>query len=302
MGIDRAAGAACGRTLSRSPMAPAASTRERTHATVARLAREGDVKPAAHLTCVAASRREIDAIVQGYWDVGVRHIVALRGDPQEGLGAKFWPHPDGYANSLRPRRRHQAHRRFRNLGLGLPRRPSRKPLARRRHRCAEGQDRRGRQSRDHAILFRERDLSALSRQGCAPAASTSRSCPASCRCRTSSRPRASPKRRGPACRNGSPTVSRALTMIRRRGGSSRRRSPPNRCFDLVDRGVRDFHFYTMNRADLVYAICHLLGRAAETRTKGRLNDPKSSMARRPARLSSMLRGRKSSCSTAPWAR
>src|SRR3546814_2311163 len=56
------------------------STRERTHATVARIAKESPVPPAAHLTCVEASREEIDAVARAYWDAGVRHIVALRGD------------------------------------------------------------------------------------------------------------------------------------------------------------------------------------------------------------------------------
>ena len=59
------------------------STRERTHATVERIVKETDLTPAAHLTCVGASRDEIDAIARDYWDAGVRHIVALRGDPPE---------------------------------------------------------------------------------------------------------------------------------------------------------------------------------------------------------------------------
>ncbi len=75
------------------------STRERTHATVARLLRETAVKPAAHLTCVGATREEVDEVARDYWDVGVRHIVALRGDPQGGLGSAYAPTPGGYANS-----------------------------------------------------------------------------------------------------------------------------------------------------------------------------------------------------------
>jgi methylenetetrahydrofolate reductase (NADPH) len=59
------------------------STRERTHATVERILKETALTPAAHLTCVGATRSEIDSIAQGYWDLGVRHIVALRGDPPE---------------------------------------------------------------------------------------------------------------------------------------------------------------------------------------------------------------------------
>jgi methylenetetrahydrofolate reductase (NADPH) len=74
------------------------STRERTHATVARIVRETSIPAAAHLTCVNATRDEVDAIARSYWDVGVRHIVAIRGDPPE-PGAKFTPFPDGYANA-----------------------------------------------------------------------------------------------------------------------------------------------------------------------------------------------------------
>ena len=75
------------------------STRERTHNTVARMVRETNLKPAAHLTCVNATREEIDAVVQSYWDAGVRHIVALRGDPAEGVGHSYRPHPGGYAQT-----------------------------------------------------------------------------------------------------------------------------------------------------------------------------------------------------------
>jgi methylenetetrahydrofolate reductase (NADH) len=74
------------------------STRERTHATVARIVRETSIRAAAHLTCVNATREEVDAIARSYWEVGVRHIVAIRGDPPE-QGAKFAPHPGGYANA-----------------------------------------------------------------------------------------------------------------------------------------------------------------------------------------------------------
>ncbi len=75
------------------------STRERTHATVARLVRETGLVPAAHLTCVGASRGEIAEIADRYWEAGVRHIVALRGDPPPGSGGRFVPRDDGYANA-----------------------------------------------------------------------------------------------------------------------------------------------------------------------------------------------------------
>ena len=71
------------------------STRERTHATVKRIVEETSLKPAAHLTCVGASRGEIDDIVRAYWDAGIRHIVALRGD-MPNMDGPYRPHPDGY--------------------------------------------------------------------------------------------------------------------------------------------------------------------------------------------------------------
>ncbi len=75
------------------------STRERTHRTVTRIATDTDLKPAAHLTCVSATRAEIDEVIRGYQAVGVGHIVALRGDPPEGIGERYTPHPEGYVNA-----------------------------------------------------------------------------------------------------------------------------------------------------------------------------------------------------------
>ncbi len=74
------------------------STRERTHATVVRIRRETHLEPAAHLTCIGAGRAEIDAVARRYWEAGIRHIVALRGDPPTGC-AGYTPHPEGYAHA-----------------------------------------------------------------------------------------------------------------------------------------------------------------------------------------------------------
>lgn len=76
------------------------STRDRTHRTVKRMVEETDLTPAAHLTCVSASKDEVMGVVDDYLDAGVRHIVALRGDPPEGMGAKFTPHPEGFQSSV----------------------------------------------------------------------------------------------------------------------------------------------------------------------------------------------------------
>ncbi len=74
------------------------STRERTHATVKRIVNETNMKPAAHLTCVGASRAQINKVIQGYWDAGVRHIVAIRGD-MPNMEGPYRAHEDGYAST-----------------------------------------------------------------------------------------------------------------------------------------------------------------------------------------------------------
>lgn len=89
-----------------APLAPAfmsvtygagGSTRERTHDTVTAIQAETGIPAAAHLTCVAATRDEVDSVAKSYWDAGIRRIVALRGDPPEGIGQAYTPHPGGYA-------------------------------------------------------------------------------------------------------------------------------------------------------------------------------------------------------------
>jgi len=75
------------------------STRDRTHRTVLRMLKETRLKPAAHLTCVEANRAEVDEVIRDYWDAGIRHIVALRGDPPGQIGGAYTPRADGYANA-----------------------------------------------------------------------------------------------------------------------------------------------------------------------------------------------------------
>lgn len=75
------------------------STRDRTHRTVRRIVEETSMAPAAHLTTVSATRQDVDEVIRGYRDAGVRHIVALRGDPPEGIGQAYQPTPGGYANA-----------------------------------------------------------------------------------------------------------------------------------------------------------------------------------------------------------
>ena len=75
------------------------TTRERTVETVRRIHDDTSLKPVAHLTCVGASRDEVNAVLSDYWAAGVRHILALRGDPPGGVGGRFTPHPQGYRNA-----------------------------------------------------------------------------------------------------------------------------------------------------------------------------------------------------------
>ena len=75
------------------------STRERTHTTVKRIQKETGLKAAAHLTCIGATKAEVDEVIRAYWEAGIRHIVALRGDPPEGVGEPYRPHKDGYENA-----------------------------------------------------------------------------------------------------------------------------------------------------------------------------------------------------------
>jgi methylenetetrahydrofolate reductase (NADPH) len=71
------------------------TTQDRSLETVRRIVSDTSLAPAAHLTCVGAPKAEINAVIQKFWDAGVRHILALRGDPASGVGTKFTPHPDG---------------------------------------------------------------------------------------------------------------------------------------------------------------------------------------------------------------
>lgn len=75
------------------------TTRERTHEQVVRIQQQAGIPAAAHLTCVAATKEEVNEVARHYWEEGIRHIVALRGDPPDGSG-KFVPHPGGYANAV----------------------------------------------------------------------------------------------------------------------------------------------------------------------------------------------------------
>src|SRR5882672_3782542 len=137
------------------------STRDRTHSTVKRIVDETALKPAAHLTCVGAPRAEIDTVIREYWNAGVRHIVALRGDMAASCES-YKAHGDGYQSTaeLVSAIRDCA---FRSQRLRLSRETPGFAVRRMGHCHPETENRRRRDARDHAIRLRLRRLRALSR-------------------------------------------------------------------------------------------------------------------------------------------
>ncbi len=234
------------------------STRERTHATVARIVRETDVKPAAHLTCVAASRDEIDRIVKGYWDVGVRHIVALRGDPKDGVGTKFHPHPEGYEHSAALV---AGIRKVADFEVSVSTYPEGHPESASveadidvlKGKIDAGATRAITQfffENSSYLRFldkvRDRGIDIPIVPGIVPVQNF-KATTAFARKAGASIPQWLADRFEGL--DDDPTTRRLIAAT----------VAAEQVLDLVDHGIKDFHFYTMNRADLVYAICHLLG-------------------------------------------
>jgi len=234
------------------------TTRERTHATVKRILAETPLTPAAHLTCVAAKREEIDTIVRTYNDVGVRHIVALRGDPTSGAGGKYEPHPGGYKNAADLV---AGIKRIGDFEVSVSAYPEKHP--------------------DSPTVEADIDMLKAKVDAGATRAITQFFFENDLYFRYLDRVRA----RGidiPIVPGILPVQNfKATTGFAKRCGASvpawiadrfhgldqdaatrkliAAAVAAEQVFDLVDRGVTTFHFYTMNRADLVYAICHLLG-------------------------------------------
>lgn len=232
------------------------STRERTHATVARLIRETALVPAAHLTCVGASKAEIAEVVDQYWDAGVRHIVALRGDPPPDAGGRFTPHPDGYANAAELvaglRARH-------DFDISVAAYPEVHPEAVSAEADLDNLKRKLDAGASRAIsqfffstdaYFRFLDK-ALAAGITAPIL-----------------PGIMPVTSFAAIRRMSANTEIPGWMEALFEGLDDRPGPralvaatvaADMCRRLYAGGVRDFHFYTLNRAEQAYAICHLLG-------------------------------------------
>ena len=237
------------------------STRERTHATVERILKETDLTPAAHLTCVGASRDEVDAVARDYWQLGVRHIVALRGDPPE-AGARFEAHPDGYRNAAELV---AGLKKVAPFDLSVACYPECHPEATSPQADLDHLKRKVDAGADRAItqfffsaecFFDFRDRVAASGldveivPGILPITNVAQARKFAAQCGASIPDWLEGIFEGlddrPAARQlVAATVAAEL------------------CGQLYAGGVRHFHFYTLNRAELAYAICHLLGARAK---------------------------------------
>ncbi|HEY1364542.1 MAG TPA: methylenetetrahydrofolate reductase [NAD(P)H] [Xanthobacteraceae bacterium] len=234
------------------------STRERTHATVKRILAETALTPAAHLTCVAATRAEIDAVIRDYCAAGVRHIVALRGDPPGGAAERYAPHPGGYRNGADLV---AGITRLADVEVSVSAYPEKHPdsptveadLDMLAAKVDAGASRAITQFFfDNDLYFRyldrvrARGIRVPIVPGILPVQNFSQTRNFAARCGASVPDWLA--RRFDGLEQDAATRKLIAAAV-----------AAEQVLDLVDRGVTDLHFYTMNRADLVYAICHLLG-------------------------------------------
>ncbi len=234
------------------------STRERTHATVKRILAETMLTPAAHLTCVAASRAEVDAVIDAYVQAGVRHIVALRGDPPGGVGERFAPHPGGYRNAADLV---AGIRRIADIEVMVSAYPEKHPdspsvgadIDMLKAKVDAGA------TRAMTQFFFENDLYFRYLDRVRRAGIDIPIVPGILPVQNFKQVKSFAARAGASLPDwlaarfdgldDDPATRKLIAAA----------VAAEQVLDLVDRGVTDFHFYTMNRADLVYAICHLLG-------------------------------------------
>jgi methylenetetrahydrofolate reductase (NADPH) len=237
------------------------STRERTHATVERILKETALTPAAHLTCVGATREEVDEVAKDYWDLGVRNIVALRGDPPE-PGAKYQPHPEGYRDAVELVAGLKAVAPF---DISVAAYPEVHPDSSTRQFDLENLRRKVDAGADRAItqfffsadcFFRFRDEAAAAGieaeivPGILPVSNV-----------------ATTRRFAQTCGANIPDWLNGLFEGLDDLPAARQLIAATVAAELAGQlyagGVRHFHFYTLNRAELSYAICHLLGVRAQ---------------------------------------
>jgi methylenetetrahydrofolate reductase (NADPH) len=235
------------------------STRERTHSTIARIVAETSLTPAAHLTCVGAARGEIDDIVGRYHDIGVRHIVALRGDPAGGIGTAYTAHPDGYITSADLVAGIKKH--YPDIEVSVSAYPEKHPespsfdadIDTLKAKVDAGASRAITQVFfDNDLYFRyldrvrARGITIPIVPGIMPMHNFKQARNFVTRAGTSVPDWLATKFEG---LDDDPDTRKLVAAAVAAGQVQK----------LAKHGVDTFHFYTMNRADLVFAICHLLG-------------------------------------------
>jgi methylenetetrahydrofolate reductase (NADPH) len=233
------------------------STRQRTHDTVTRIQDEGGLPCAAHLTCVGAAREEVNEVARSYWQAGVRHLVALRGDPPEGE-ENFQNHPDGYHNAAELVAGLRAVADFEISVAAYPEMHPNSPssqadLDNLKRKIDAGANRAITQfffDADTYLRFLERARAAGIWVPIVPGI-----LPVSNFVQAS--------RIAKACGAAMPAWMAHVFEGLEEDAETRRMVAvtvaAEKCRKLQSAGVTDFHFYTLNRADLTYAICHIMG-------------------------------------------
>jgi methylenetetrahydrofolate reductase (NADPH) len=233
------------------------STQARTHATVARIVKETGLTPAAHLTCVGATREEVDEVARRYWEAGVRHVVALRGDPPAGA-AGYEPHPGGYAQAEDLVR---GLKRVAEFEISVGAYPETHPAALSADADLDFLKRKLDAGANRAITqyFFEAEVFLRFLDRCAAAGITVPIVPGILPVSNF----AQVKRFSEMCGAGVPEWMGRLFEGLEEDPETRRMVAAVVAAEQVRllqaNGVDEFHFYTLNRPDLTYAIAHLLG-------------------------------------------
>ena len=233
------------------------TTRERTHNTVARIARETPIAVAAHLTCVDATKAEIDAVAEEYWAAGVRHIVALRGDPPR-AGEKYATHPGGYENAADLV---AGLRKLHSFEISVAAYPECHPDSPDAAHDLDNLKRKIDAGANRAItqFFFEADTFLRFRDAAAAAGIDAEIVPGIMPVMSF----AAVQKMSAMCGTAVPGwMERLFDGLDDRPAARQLVSATlaaELCRNLYAGGVRQFHFYTLNRAELSYAICHLLG-------------------------------------------